>query len=711
MSESEFLTTSFPGSLRKFKNLYLTKKGKKMSNYNSLKATIDANIKQNGNQEITGQILNSVLNQMVTTLGAEYQFAGVATIDTNPGTPDAKVFYIANGKGTYEKFGGINVTEDDVVVLYWDSSWHKVATGIASQAKLSELEEYIPNSGGGEETLPIVVASRGKHKYISPSGSIIAYNAYAISEPFELHAGDTISGVVQVSGAASLAIYSGSYEIGTILEVLAETKNFSYTATEDISVVVSGQYNTLSTVTIVRPITKVMAASAASVGDLGNLHTIEKGTIVGAINELAGAGYKELSSLSVGAREVKAEIEGYFFAPVQTDGTNYGTYLDNKIDSVPQGDSFIFITDVHYSSNKKHSAPIIDYVRRRLGIKTIIHGGDVENENEVMANAAKQWLDFNEDFVLRIGTDFKQVCGDHDHNGKYASTGQVFSYQFVQRMMNGYNIHQLVYDTLYDAAIKTYGWTTAELKEYDAWKKMHYFFDDNTINTRFIVLHTGWSGDTGLIWDKIGDCNFLSLQMDFLYYALSTCREGYNVVVIGHDTIINTFVTIEGEHRYDPSVVIYNNAFWVYVSKMILAFKQKQTASSIKYRDWSRQYSGYQDNDLKDYNFANANTPNIVLCIGGDVHWDILAKSTSADTPTKLDSGDSVASTELLQIVTGTDGVDRYYKDLNGNYLFPPVVAGTTNEQAFDIVTLTKDAVYLTRIGTGDDRVIYLTNE
>ena len=116
-----------------------------MSNYNSLKTTIDANIKQNGRQEITGQILNSVLNQMVTTLGAGYQFAGVATLDpaTDPGTPDAKVFYIANGKGTYTNFGGIEVTEDDVVVLYWDSSWHKVSTGIASQAKLSELSTEI----------------------------------------------------------------------------------------------------------------------------------------------------------------------------------------------------------------------------------------------------------------------------------------------------------------------------------------------------------------------------------------------------------------------------------------------------------------------------------------------------------------------------------------------------------------------------------------
>lgn len=114
-----------------------------MSNYNSLKTTINANIKQNGNQEITGQILNSVLNQMVTTLGTGYQFAGVATTATNPGSPDAKMFYIANGKGTYTNFGGLVVTEDDVVVLYWDSSWHKVSTGIASQEKLTELDQKV----------------------------------------------------------------------------------------------------------------------------------------------------------------------------------------------------------------------------------------------------------------------------------------------------------------------------------------------------------------------------------------------------------------------------------------------------------------------------------------------------------------------------------------------------------------------------------------
>ena len=125
-----------------------------MANYQLLKADIDEKVYQNGHQEITGENLNYVLNQMVTTLGTGYQFAGVATKDTNPGTPDAKVFYIANGKGTYTNFGGLEVTEDDVVVLYWDSSWHKVSTGIASQEKLSELESALSIYAEKEELTP-----------------------------------------------------------------------------------------------------------------------------------------------------------------------------------------------------------------------------------------------------------------------------------------------------------------------------------------------------------------------------------------------------------------------------------------------------------------------------------------------------------------------------------------------------------------------------
>lgn len=100
-----------------------------MGNYNSLKAIIDANIKENGNREITGAVMNSVLNAMVNSLGAGYQYAGVATPATNPGTPDAKVFYLASTPGTYTHFGGVVLTESEVAVLKWDTTWHKEVTG------------------------------------------------------------------------------------------------------------------------------------------------------------------------------------------------------------------------------------------------------------------------------------------------------------------------------------------------------------------------------------------------------------------------------------------------------------------------------------------------------------------------------------------------------------------------------------------------------
>ena len=79
------------------------------------------------------------LNAMVNSLGAGYQYAGVATPATNPGTPDAKVFYLASTPGTYTYLGGLVVADGEVALLKYDSSWTKEVTGIASADKLSQL--------------------------------------------------------------------------------------------------------------------------------------------------------------------------------------------------------------------------------------------------------------------------------------------------------------------------------------------------------------------------------------------------------------------------------------------------------------------------------------------------------------------------------------------------------------------------------------------
>lgn len=96
-----------------------------MANYNNIKATIDGNIFENGSELITGSILNDVLNQMVDAFAVGYQYKGVATPSLNPGSPDARVFYLTTTPGIYTRFGGLTVGSGELALLRWDSSWHK----------------------------------------------------------------------------------------------------------------------------------------------------------------------------------------------------------------------------------------------------------------------------------------------------------------------------------------------------------------------------------------------------------------------------------------------------------------------------------------------------------------------------------------------------------------------------------------------------------
>lgn len=93
-----------------------------MSNYSSLKTTINANVKTNGNQEITGSVMNTVLNQIVTSFGAGYLYMGVASPSTDPGTPDQNVMYLC-GAGTYPNFNNAVVDVGNLGVLKYNGSW------------------------------------------------------------------------------------------------------------------------------------------------------------------------------------------------------------------------------------------------------------------------------------------------------------------------------------------------------------------------------------------------------------------------------------------------------------------------------------------------------------------------------------------------------------------------------------------------------------
>lgn len=110
-----------------------------MGNYEQLKESISQVITENGNNEITGTVLQNVLNTIVSIIGDNATFAGVANIDTVPGTPDQNVFYIATIKGTYPNFG-ITVDEKCMILHNSTGAWQAIEVDIPTFEAFSEVK-------------------------------------------------------------------------------------------------------------------------------------------------------------------------------------------------------------------------------------------------------------------------------------------------------------------------------------------------------------------------------------------------------------------------------------------------------------------------------------------------------------------------------------------------------------------------------------------
>jgi hypothetical protein len=113
-----------------------------MGYYMKLKAAIASVIKANGNNEITGAIMQSVLNTIVSIVGANRTFVGIANENTNPGTPDGNVFYIAYKAGNYVNFqsGASNLTvkPGELAILYNGTDyWGKFVIGMSSDGVIA----------------------------------------------------------------------------------------------------------------------------------------------------------------------------------------------------------------------------------------------------------------------------------------------------------------------------------------------------------------------------------------------------------------------------------------------------------------------------------------------------------------------------------------------------------------------------------------------
>ena len=115
-----------------------------MANWTNLKAAIAETITTNGNQEITGAVLQNTLNAIVNAISENAAFAGVATPTTNPGVPDGPVFYLAGISGIYSNFGVTLQNELAVITNTNNGSWVKsTVTSVATTGDIEELEKEL----------------------------------------------------------------------------------------------------------------------------------------------------------------------------------------------------------------------------------------------------------------------------------------------------------------------------------------------------------------------------------------------------------------------------------------------------------------------------------------------------------------------------------------------------------------------------------------
>lgn len=115
-------------------------------NYDELKRNIADVVKPNGNQEITGQIMQDALFALIENLGEGWQFGGAVRPSDVPALgADVRGFWLAVEKGVYADFGGVEVSELSAIVYGdgWGVFPLGVAFGVDTEAEIGALSERV----------------------------------------------------------------------------------------------------------------------------------------------------------------------------------------------------------------------------------------------------------------------------------------------------------------------------------------------------------------------------------------------------------------------------------------------------------------------------------------------------------------------------------------------------------------------------------------
>lgn len=219
-----------------------------MANYTTLKASVNAYIKANGVRAITGPVLNGILTQMINTLGDGARYGGIATPSGNPGTHDNVVFFLATTAGTYTNYGGAVLDGSTLHILYYDSTWHDLDTGVPTSTAF---------------------ATKADKDEDAVEGNIAMFD----SNGNPVDGGVSVDALNQLGQKVDDVIAKTNVPINTTIEKTSYdvTSEYGYIASSGIEVIYSAAYMTYK---ITIPYSGYMYIDPNSYGNVGNIFRI-----------------------------------------------------------------------------------------------------------------------------------------------------------------------------------------------------------------------------------------------------------------------------------------------------------------------------------------------------------------------------------------------------------------------------------------------------
>ena len=184
-------------------------------------------------------------------------------------------------------------------------------------------------------------------------------------------------------------------------------------------------------------------------------------------------------------------------------------HLDKKLPRIREmdmtvgnhGDSFLFITDLHYDANDGHSAGAAEYILSRSSVSKVIIGGDI-------CNGSSRGKQVCIDQILSCRNAFRRINpfylrGNHDNNTEISARSDAST-------ISDSELYGLLLKPI-ENRIVSHG-------------QFHYYFDNEVQRIRYICLDTGHP-DSNVLPDA---------QIAWMQDVIRELDAGWTVIVLTH---------------------------------------------------------------------------------------------------------------------------------------------------------------------------------